>query len=73
MVAIGDEVGWLWAGSLATGTVIELFRTRQEIITKGKRIVRNGTAEDPALVIQHSKGSLVLKLQYEVQILHAEI
>ena len=69
MIAIGAEVGWLWAGSLATGTVIGIYPHRHELITKGKLIVRNGKPDDPALVIQHSRGSLVLKLQHEIQVL----
>jgi hypothetical protein len=67
MITTGTEVGWMWAESLATGVVLEIHPNRHEIISKGKHIVRNGTAEDPVLVIQHSKGSLVLKLAHEVQ------
>lgn len=67
MIKVGTEVGWLWVGSLATGVVIEAHPARHEIVSKGKVIVRKGTPQDPALVIRHSKGSLVLKLQHEVQ------
>lgn len=67
MIQIGSEVGWLWAGSLAIGIVQEIHPVRHEIVSKGKRIVRNGTPDDPALVIRHTKGSLVLKLSHEVQ------
>ena len=71
MIQVGSEVGWLWAGSLATGVVIAIYPNRFEIISKGKRIVRNGTKQDPALVIKHAKGSTVLKLSHEVQELSA--
>ncbi|MFZ1484113.1 MAG: DUF2945 domain-containing protein [Candidatus Saccharimonadales bacterium] len=67
MIQIGSEVGWLWMGSLTTGVVQEIHQSRHEIVSKGKRIVRNGTPEDPTLVIMHSNGSLVLKLSHEVQ------
>jgi len=67
MIQIGSEVGWLWVGSLASGVVLEIYPERHEIISKGKRITRNGTKKDPALVIQHTKGSTVLKLLHEVQ------
>jgi Hypervirulence associated proteins TUDOR domain len=70
VITAGTEVGWLWAGSLATGIVLEVRPERHEIISKGKRIVRNGSTEDPALVIQHTSGSLVLKLAHEVQALN---
>lgn len=67
MIEVGSEVGWLWVGSLATGTVLEIYPDRHEIVSKGKRIVRIGSAKDPALVIKHPKGSLVIKLSHEVQ------
>ena len=67
MIQTGTEVGWMWAGSLTTGTVIEVHAQRHQIISKGKLITRNGTQQNPALVIRHTKGSLVLKLQHEVQ------
>lgn len=67
MIQVNSEVGWMWAGSLATGVVLEIHHQRHEIISKNKRIVRNGTDEDPALVIKHSKGAFVLKLLHEVQ------
>ena len=69
MITIGSDVGWLWIGSLTTGVVTEIHPSRHEIFSNGKRIVRNGSSEDPALVIQHDKGSLVLKLMHEVQLL----
>lgn len=69
MITVGSEVGWLWIGTLITGTVLEVHATRHEIISKGKRIVRKGTEQDPALVIMHSNGTYVLKLQHEVQLL----
>jgi hypothetical protein len=69
MIHIGSEVGWLWISSITTGIVLEIHPTRYQIISKSKRITRNGTKEDPALVIQHAKGSIVLKLLHEVQVL----
>ena len=72
MIKVGSEVGWLWVGSLVSGRVIEIHPNRHEILTKGKYIVRNGSINDPALVILHSKGSLVLKLEHEVQLISKE-
>lgn len=71
MIQVGSEIGWQWAGSVATGVVTEIHPNRHEITTKGKVIVRNGTPEDPALVIRHIEGTLVLKLAHEVQELSA--
>jgi hypothetical protein len=67
MIHIGSEVGWLWLSSLTTGVVLEIYPNQHKIVFKGKRITRNRTEKDPALVIQHSKGSMVLKLLHEVQ------
>ena len=66
---IGDEVGWQWASGLATGTVEFISHERTEIESKGKHIVRNGTSDDPAVVIKHSGGSMVLKLQHEIKVI----
>lgn len=70
MIKIETEVGWTWGNGLATGVVQEIHPNKHSIISKGKQIVRNGTINDPALVIKHPKGSLVLKLLHEVQELH---
>lgn len=67
MIKVGTEVGWAWGNGLATGIVQEIHPNKYKIISKGKLIVRNGTKNDPALVIHHAKGSLVLKLSHEVQ------
>ena len=65
---IGSHVAWKWANGLAEGIIAEIHTERVEIVSKGKRIVRNGTPDDPALVIDHASGNQVLKLMYEVQI-----
>lgn len=69
MITKGTEVGWSWLGSVTTGVVLEVHHERCEIESKGKLIVRNGTHNDPALVIKHANGALVLKLAHEVQVL----
>ena len=68
-MTIGDEVGWQWANGLATGVVESINYERTEIESKGAHIARNGTTDDPALVIKHSSGSKVLKLQHEVKVI----
>lgn len=67
---IGDAVGWKWANGIAIGTVLDIKTERTEIESKGKRIVRNGNTEDPAVIIQHESGTLVLKLQHELQVIN---
>ena len=67
MIKVGSEVGWTWGYGIAVGKVIYIHPYRHEIITKGKLIVRNGSINDPAVVIEQSNGTLVLKLQHEIK------
>lgn len=64
---IGDLVAWKWGFGVAEGEVIEVHTQRVEIESKGSRIVRNGSGENPAIIILHKNGNEVLKLQSEVQ------
>lgn len=65
---IGDPVAWRWANGIAEGEILEIHHERHEINTKGKHIVRNGTQDNPAIVIKHTSGTEVLKLASEIQI-----
>lgn len=63
-----DYVVWKWAGSIAHGKVLSVHTERIEITSKGKQIVRNGSAENPALIIEHASGNNVIKLSSEVDL-----
>lgn len=65
----GDEVGWHWGEGIATGIVVSVHTERTEIISKGSRIVRKGSSENPAVIIDHKSGNQVLKLASELQII----
>lgn len=62
-----DTVAWKWGNGIAEGTIKKVCYERTEIMSAGKKIVRNGTKENPVLVISHASGNTVLKLQSEVQ------
>lgn len=64
---VHDTVAWNWGNGIAEGVVSKICLERTEVRSKGKLIVRNGTPENPALIIKHISGNLVLKLQSEVQ------
>jgi hypothetical protein len=64
---VGDNVAWQWGNGLAEGQVKEVRHERTVILSKGKHITRNGTQDDPAIIIQHKSGNEVLKLAHEVQ------
>ena len=63
---VGDWVAWPWLSGVAEGKVIEVVPGRHEIISKGSRVVRNGTPENPAVVMDHKSGNPVLKLASEL-------
>ncbi len=66
---IGDYVGWKWGYGVAEGKIIDIKPEKTQIESKGKLITRNGTSEDPALIIEQDNGTRVLKLAHEVQLL----
>ena len=66
-VVVGSVVSWKWLGRIPKGIVQEIIPRRAEIVSKGTLVVRNGTPENPAVIILQSNGTLVLKLMSEVQ------
>ncbi|MFD1142866.1 DUF2945 domain-containing protein [Larkinella insperata] len=67
MVKKGDSVRWKYASGHAEGKVIEVHKEEVEKTIKGSKIKRNGSKEDPALVIEQEDKDLVLKLESEVE------
>lgn len=63
---IGDYVSWKWGVGIASGEIISINDSRTEIESKGKVIVRNGSKNNPAIIIKHNSGNLVLKLKSEL-------
>ena len=64
---IGDDVSWRWANGIASGRVIEVHAERTQIVSKDKLITRNGSEENPAVIIKQDNGTEVLKLSSELQ------
>lgn len=63
----GDHIAWKWGNGIVEGKVKSIHREPVTITSKGKQIKRNGTQENPAVVIEHTSGNDVLKLLSEVQ------
>ncbi len=63
----GDFVAWKWGSSIAEGVVESIHSEPTSIVSKGKIIKRNGTAENPAVIIKHKSGNKVIKLMSELQ------
>ena len=63
----GSTVEWDWGNGTAEGKVTERHEDRIERKINGSYITRNGSADDPALVIEQDDGQKVLKLVSEVR------
>ena len=63
----GTTVKWKWGSSWAEGKVTEVHQEDVSRTTKGEKITRHGTDDDPAYVIEQEDGTVVLKLSHEVE------
>ncbi|MGR3374978.1 DUF2945 domain-containing protein [Pseudooceanicola nanhaiensis] len=62
----GTQVKWNWGQGTAEGKVSETFDRKVTRTLDGSEITRNGTRDNPALLIRQDDGSEVLKLSSEV-------
>lgn len=67
MIRNGTRVRWKWGTGTAEGVVTERHEEPVRRTFDGTEVVRNGSAEDPALVIEQEDGQAVLKLASEVE------
>lgn len=63
---VGTQVSWKWGTGTASATVRESFERRVQRTIKGSRIVKNGSAENPAYLVEQEDGSKALKLHSEL-------
>jgi hypothetical protein len=63
----GTKVSWKYGVGSATGKIESIHKEPITQKIKGHDIHRNGSADDPALVIVQDNGNKVLKLQSEVK------
>jgi hypothetical protein len=63
----GEKVKWNWGNGTGEGKIVEVFHERVERKIKGEEIVRNGSKENPAYLIEQDDGDRVLKLQSELE------
>jgi hypothetical protein len=62
----GQQVHWAWGANTAEGRVAEVFARRVSRTLHGKRVVRNGTADNPAVLVEQDDGGRVLKRASEL-------
>jgi len=67
MIRKGSTVSWKWGSSTAEGKVAEVHQDKVTRTSKGEKITRNGSEDDPAYVIEQEDGTTVLKLRSELQ------
>lgn len=62
----GAAVSWNWGSGEARGRIAERFERRIQRTIKGKKIVRNGSANNPAYLVEQDDGDTALKLGSEL-------
>ena len=63
----GAKVKWNWGSGEANGKIADKFERRVQRTLKGSKIVRNGSKENPAYLIEQDDGDQVLKLGSELE------
>lgn len=66
-IRTGTTVTWKWGSSEAEGTVTQVHHGTVTRTTKGAQVTRHGSHDDPAYVIEQEDGTIVVKLQSEVE------
>lgn len=64
---IGSKVSWSWGNGTAQGKITDKFEKRVQRTIKGAKVVKNGTADDPAYLIEQEDGDKVLKRGSELK------
>lgn len=64
--ATGAKVQWKWLGRNIQGKVLQSFTEPVVREIKGKKIKRNGSAENPAYLVKSDAGNEALKLGSEL-------
>jgi len=57
----GQKVSWKWGAHSAHGHIVERFERRVQRTIEGARIVRRGTSENPAYLVETDEGKRALK------------
>lgn len=67
MIREGTRVKWEWGNGHAEGSVGERHEDSVTRTIDGSEVTRNGTSDDPVLVIRQDDGQDVVKLLSEVE------
>lgn len=64
----GTNVTWKWGKSHAKGKVVEVHKEKITRKIKDAEVTRDGSDDNPALLIEQEDGDQVLKLASEVEV-----
>jgi hypothetical protein len=62
----GERVRWNWGSGHAEAKVVDRFERRVQRTIKGTKVVKNGSAKNPAFLLRQQDGGRVLKLSSEL-------
>ena len=62
-----QKVAWHWGAGTAHGHVVDRFERRVQRTIEGAKIIRNGSADNPAYLVETEEGKRALKLGSELQ------
>ncbi|MGL5923835.1 phage portal protein family protein [Chroococcidiopsis sp.] len=68
LIRVGTAVSWKYGTGTATGKVVKVYRSRITLKLGNSEITRNGSEDDPAILIEQENGARALKLVSEVRI-----
>jgi hypothetical protein len=63
----GQTVKWEWGQGDAKGKVADKFTRRVQRTIKGSKVVKNGTEDNPAYLVEQDDGGQVLKRGSELK------
>jgi hypothetical protein len=63
---IGQKIFWKWLGREIHGQITSIHMKPISKVIKNKTIKRNGSAENPAYIVESEAGNLALKLHSEL-------
>lgn len=67
-IKVGSKVEWKWLGKTISGVVEEVHKEKITKVIKDKKIVRNGSVENPAYLVKSDAGNFALKLGSELAV-----
>ncbi|QMW23146.1 hypervirulence associated TUDOR domain-containing protein [Sandaracinobacteroides saxicola] len=65
---VGAKVSWHYGSGTAHGRVVDIFERRVQRTLKGAKVTRNGSAKNPAVLVETEGGDRALKLRSELSV-----